>query len=201
MGVGAKGLRRRLRRALRALRPAPVPGSGELVAIDLETSSLDVGSAVILSIAAVPVRGRRVMLSERFERTVCAAGPIDREAVKFHRLRPVDVAHGVSASQAAGEFVAWLASRPVIGYCTGFDCAMLERTLRAAGQDSFDADCYDLRDLYRRTALRRNPDDAPAQSLDAMLLALGVPVFARHTALGDATGVALAFLALRGHER
>lgn len=187
---------RGLRRWWRSLASASPYEEPELVSLDLETSSLDVATASILSIAAVPVRGRRVVLSERFERVVRGAAPVDREAVKYHRLRPMDVEHGLAPVEAAAEFRAWLGERPLLGYCIGFDCTMLEQALQGTG-GLLEGRRYDLRELYRRRVLQRNPDAAPPQALDAILGALAVPVAGRHTALGDATAVGLAFLGLK----
>jgi len=180
----------------RALRPPAVPTAGEIVSLDLETSSLDLRTAAILSIAAVPIRDRRILLSEGFERKVAGDAPVDREAVKYHRLRPVDVAEGSTAVDAAADFVAWLGDRPLIGYCTGFDCAMLDRVLREGGHVGFEPERFDVRDLYRRAILRSNPEDSPPRALDEMLARLGVPLMARHTARGDAAAVAMAYLLL-----
>jgi len=194
-------LRRGARSLWRALRLSVVPEAGEIVSLDLETSSLDPKTAVILSIAAVPIRDQRILLSEAFERKVASDAPVDREAVKYHRLRPVDVAQGATAVDAAADFVAWLGGRPVIGYCTGFDCAMLDRVLREGGHDGFEPDRFDLRDLYRRAMLRSNPEDSPPRALDEILVRLGVPMVARHTARGDATAVAIAYLLLSKDRR
>lgn len=188
---------RALRRWWRSLASVSPYDEAELVSLDLETSSLDPRTAEILSIAAVPVRGRRVVLSERFERIVRAAAPVDREAVKYHRLRPADVEHGLPPQQAATEFVDWLGERPLLGYCIGFDCRMLERALQWAGGGMLDGRRYDIREIYRRRMLHRNPDDTPSQALDGILAALDVPTAGRHTAVGDATAVALAFLRLK----
>jgi DNA polymerase-3 subunit epsilon len=191
--VNLRGLRRWWR-SLASVSPFDEP---ELVSLDLETTSLDPKSAEILSIAAVPVRGRQVILSERFERMVRTNAAIDREAVKYHRLLPSDVEHGVPAQQAVTEFVAWLGERPLLGYCIGFDCMMLERAAQWAGGGLLDGRRFDIREIYRRRMLQRNPDDHPSQALDAILAALDVPTVGRHTAVGDATAVAVAFLALK----
>ncbi len=191
--MSLRGLRRWWR-SLASVSPYDEP---ELVSLDLETSSLDPKSAVILSIAAVPVRGRRVILSERFERIVRGGAAVDREAVKYHRLLPADVEHGLPPQQAVAEFVAWLGERPLLGYCIGFDCTMLERTAQWAGGGLLDVRRFDIREIYRRRMLQRNPDGHPAQALDEILAALDVPPVGRHTATGDATAVALAFLALK----
>lgn len=191
--MNLRGLRRWWR-SLASVSPYEEP---ELVSLDLETSSLDPRSAEILSIAAVPVRGRQVMLSERFERIVCGSAAVDREAVKYHRLLPTDVEHGVPPRQAVTEFIAWLGERPLLGYCIGFDCMMLERAAQWAGGGLLDGRRFDIREIYRRRMLQRNPDDHPSQALDEILTALEVPPVGRHTAVGDATAVALAFLALK----
>jgi DNA polymerase-3 subunit epsilon len=189
-------LRRGVRRLWRALQPPAIPKAGEIVSLDLETSSLEPKTAAILSIAAVPIRDRRILLSEAYERKVAGDAPVDPEAVKYHRLRPVDVAQGVTAVDAVADFVSWLGDRPVIGYCTSFDCAILDRVLREHGRSGFEPDRFDVRDLYRRAILRRNPEDSPPRALDEMLARLGVPMVARHTARGDATAVAMAYLLL-----
>jgi DNA polymerase-3 subunit epsilon len=191
--VNLRGLRRWWR-SLASVSPYDEP---ELVSLDLETTSLDPKSAEILSIAAVPVRGRQVILSERFERMVRTNAAIDREAVKYHRLLPSDVEHGVPPQQAVTEFVAWLGERPLLGYCIGFDCLMLERAAQWAGGGLLDGRRFDIREVYRRRMLQRNPDDHPSQALDEILAALEVPPVGRHTAVGDATAVALAFLVLK----
>jgi DNA polymerase-3 subunit epsilon len=191
--VSLRGLRRWWR-SLASVSPYDEP---ELVSLDLETTSLDPKSAEILSIAAVPVRGRQVILSERFERMVRTNAAIDREAVKYHRLLPSDVEHGVPPQQAVTEFVAWLGERPLLGYCIGFDCMMLERAAQWAGGGLLDGRRFDIREIYRRRMLQRNPDDHPSQALDDILAALDVPAVGRHTAVGDATAVAVAFLTLK----
>ena len=56
--MNLRGLRRWWR-SLASVSPYDEP---ELVSLDLETSSLDPKTAEILSIAAVPVRGRQVVL-------------------------------------------------------------------------------------------------------------------------------------------
>jgi DNA polymerase-3 subunit epsilon len=191
--VNLRGLRRWWR-SLASVSPYDEP---ELVSLDLETSSLDQKSAEILSIAAVPVRGRQVILSERFERIVRTNAAVDHEAVKYHRLLPSDVEHGVPPQQAVTEFVAWLGERPLLGYCIGFDCTMLERAAQWAGGGLLDGRRFDIREIYRRRMLQRNPDDHPSQALDDILAALEVPAVGRHTAVGDATAVAIAFLTLK----
>ena len=59
------------------------PPAGEWVSLDLETTGLDPSSDHILSLAAVPVRHGRVLLSERFERRI---GELAGDAVPAERI-------------------------------------------------------------------------------------------------------------------
>src|ERR687894_2439660 len=70
-------------------RPGP---EGEAVSLDCETTGLDPRADDVLSVAAVRIKGNRILLSERFEATV---RPEDARAssaaIKVHRLRERDV--------------------------------------------------------------------------------------------------------------
>ncbi|HSN73268.1 MAG TPA: exonuclease domain-containing protein, partial [Steroidobacteraceae bacterium] len=116
-----------LRRLRRLFASGIPPEDAEIVCLDLETSHLDHRSAEALTIGAVPVRDRRVVMSERFEATFSADASTDLEAVKFHRLRPTDLAAGEPVKDVLARFVEWLAGRPLLGYCIAFDRAVLDR--------------------------------------------------------------------------
>ena len=66
----------------------------EVVAIDCETTGLNVRTDDIITIAAIKIRGNRIMTSERFEAAVRPDASMQAEAIKVHRLRQVDVAQG-----------------------------------------------------------------------------------------------------------
>lgn len=173
------------------------PEDVELVALDVETTGLDPKSAEVLTIGAVPLRGRRVILSDRFEAVLKREGPTHAGSVRIHRLRAMDLDHGVPPAEALGRFREWLGSRPIIGYCVDFDRAVLDRGLRAGGLPALDVAAYDLRSLHRMKSRREVEDHAGLADLDAILADAGVPPLARHTAIGDAVATALAYLALR----
>ena len=69
-------------------RPGP---EGEAVSLDCETTGLDPRTDDVVAVAAVRIRGDRILLSERFEATV---RPEDArsssDAIKIHRLRERD---------------------------------------------------------------------------------------------------------------
>lgn len=190
-----------LRRLLDRVVPAGLrgwpPEDAELVALDVETTGLDPRSADVLSIGAVPIRGRRVLLSDRFEAVLRRDAPTHAGSVRIHRLRAMDLEHGLPPGEALGRFREWLAGRPVLGYCVEFDRAVLDRALRAGGLSALDAAAYDLRTLHRLKSRREVEDHSGLADLDAILADAGIPPLARHTAIGDAVATALAYLALR----
>ena len=173
------------------------PEDVELVALDVETTGLDPKCAEVLSIGAVPLRGRRVILSDRFEAVLRRDGPTHVGSVRIHRLRAMDLDHGLPPGEALGRFYEWLGSRPVLGYCVNFDRAVLDRGLRRDGMPALDVAAYDLRSLHRMKSRREVEDHSGLADLDAILADARIPPLARHTAVGDAVATALAYLALR----
>jgi DNA polymerase-3 subunit epsilon len=173
------------------------PPGDEVVSLDLETTGLDPVCDRILRLAAVPVRGTRVMLSERFERWVSPGRGFDIASMRHHRILPGDVADADDEITVVREFLAWLGSRPVLGYCVGFDIAMLDRSVRAIAGFPLPHPRIDLAAVDFAHQQRVRPEAAQRRDLDAILAAAGIPAIGRHDALADATTTALAWLALR----
>ncbi len=190
-----------LRRLLGRLVPAGLrgwpPEDADLVALDVETTGLDPRTAEVISIGAVPVTGRRVLISDRFEALLRRDGPTHADSVRIHRLRAMDLEQGLPPREALGRFRDWLGDRPLLGYCVDFDRAVLDRALRAGGLPVLGVAAYDLRNLHRLWSRREVDDHSGFADLDAILADAGIPPLARHTATGDAAATALAYLALR----
>ena len=79
----------------------------------------------------------------------------------------------------------------------GVDLAMLEGPTRVVMGFPLPNRRAELGQAWLEHQHLANPGARPDLSLDAIATALGVPVLARHTALGDATTVALCWLALQ----
>ena len=172
------------------------PPAGEWVSLDLETTGLDPARDHILSLAAVPVRDGRVWLSERFERRVHTARAFGIESIRHHRITPDEASAGEPVVEVVREFLHWLGGRRLLGYNLGFDLDMLAPHVRALAGFDLPNPTVDLADAVAAAQRRQRPD-APV-NLDLVHIAnrLGVPMIGRHTALGDATTVALCWLAL-----
>ena len=67
----------------------------EVVAIDCETTGLKVRVDDIITVAAIKIRGNRILTSEHFEAAVRPDAAMRAEAIKAHRLRQADVVAAV----------------------------------------------------------------------------------------------------------
>ena len=180
------------------LRPAP---PGEWVSLDLETTGLDPRRDHILSLAAVPVRGGRVLTSERFERRIRADRSFGIESIRHHRITPDEAAEGVAVTGAVRDFLHWLEGRTLLGYHLGFDLAMLSPHVRALTGFGLPNPRVDLADAFAARQRRAQPNAPPNLDFRHIADSLGVPVLARHSALGDAVTVGLCWLALQAPHR
>lgn len=173
------------------------PPEGEWVSLDLETTGMNPASDHILSLAAVPLREGKVLLSERFTRRIRPERGFDIESIRHHHITPEEAAQGVSVTQAVREFLAWLGARTLLGYYLDFDLRMLNPHVRNICGFSLPNRQQDLADRVLAEQRRRSPDVPPNLDFAYIAQVLDVPVIGRHTALGDATTVALCWLALQ----
>ena len=189
-------LRRRYRGSEWAALLQPPP-AGEWVSLDLETTGMDPARDHILSLAAVPVRDGRVLLSERFERRIHTARSFGIDSIRHHRITPDEASTGEQITDVVRAFLHWLGSRRLLGYNLGFDLDMLGPHVRAATGFALPNATVDLADEVARRQRQQRPN-APV-NLDFAHIAdtLGVPMVERHSALGDATTVGLCWLALQ----
>ena len=173
------------------------PPAGEWVSLDLETTGMDPARDHILSLAAVPVRDGRVLLSERFERRIHTARSFGIDSIRHHRITPDEASTGEQITDVVREFLHWLGSRRLLGYYLGFDLDMLAPHVRTATGFALPNATVDLADEVARRQRQQRPN-APV-NLDFAHIAdtLGVPMVERHSALGDATTVGLCWLALQ----
>ncbi|MBS3957867.1 MAG: hypothetical protein KGZ52_00495 [Xanthomonadaceae bacterium] len=169
----------------------------EVVSLDLETTGLDPAHDRILRLAAVPVRGNRVLLSERFERWVAPGRSFGIESIRHHRILPGDLADAEAVPAVVADFLHWLGPRPLLGYCIAFDIAMLDPWVRALAGFPLPHRRIDLAAVHLAHLERTRPERAQRGNLDAILADTGVPALNRHDALADATATALAWRVLR----
>ena len=173
------------------------PPPDEAVAIDCETTGLNSRRDDIITIAAVRIRGSQILTSERFEATVKPQARMQADAVKVHSPREQDVAGGRGIEEVLPEFLAFIGSRPLVGYCLEFDVAMINRRLRRMLGVELPNPRIEVSRLYYE---RKYGDAHPCAEVDlhfAKILAdLGLPALDQHNAFSDALMTAMIYVKL-----
>ena len=181
---------------------APAPPD-EWVAIDCETTGLNVKTDDIIAIGAVRICGNRILTSERLELLVRPdKSRLSADSVRIHRLRGQDLAQGLDADAAMVKLMHFIGSRPLVGYYLAFDVAMIDRVLfpllgMGLPQPKIEVSAlyYDLK--FKQLAAHERDGSAIDLRFDSLMRDLGLPLWPAHDALNDAVMAALAFLKLR----
>lgn len=179
------------------------PPPDEWVALDCETTGLNVRSDEIIAIGAVRICGNRILTSERLELLVRPEKGVSAESVRVHRLREADVAGGLPVEQAVRRLMHFIGSRPLVGYYLEFDVAMLNRAIWPILGQGLPQPKIEVSALYYDHKFRQLPpyrQQANADidlRFDTLMRDLGLPQRDAHDALNDAVMAALAFLKLR----
>jgi len=173
----------------------------EMVVIDTETTGLDTRSAELVSIAAVRVRGDRILTSDSLDLRLRRPDSLTGDSIRIHGLRGMDLDNGESLDAALERLLDFVGNRPLVGWYLGFDLAILNRELRPRFGFELPNATVDVAQLWRRRLRRRHPEIDGQPRFERVAERLGVPVMGRHTALGDAVTTALMFLRLeRGQD-
>ena len=195
-------LRRRLADPAYAFLFDPPP-PGEWVALDCETTGLNVRSDEIIAIGAVRIAGNRILTSQRLELLVRPDKAISPASVRIHRLRERDVAQGLPLAEALHQLLHFVGSRPLVGYYLEFDVAMLNRVLKpllgmGLPQPRIEVSALYYDHKFRQLPPYRQHDNAEIDlRFSTLMNDLGLPRREAHDALNDAVMAALAFVKLR----
>jgi len=178
--------------------PPPVD---EWVALDCETTGLDVHRDKIVSIGAVRIAGNRVLTSQRLELLVRPQRALKAASMRVHLLRERDVAHGIDPAQAMRRLLGFIGSRPLVGYYLEFDVAMLNREIWPLLGVRLPQPKIEVSAMYYDWRNRQLPVHERGGIIDlrfaTMMNTLGLPLRDAHDALNDAVMAALAFIKLR----
>jgi DNA polymerase-3 subunit epsilon len=177
------------------------PPTDEWVALDCETTGLNVHSDEIISIGAVRIAGNRVVTSERLELLVRPSRRISVESVRVHGLREQDVAGGVNPDDAMRALMRFIGSRPLVGYYLEFDVAMIDRAIFPMLGMGLPQPKIEVSSMFYDYKSRQLPPYQHSGNIDlrfaTMMRELDLPQRAAHDALNDAVMAALAFIKLK----
>ena len=178
------------------------PPADEWVALDCETTGLDVRRDRIISIGAVRIVGNRLLTSQRLELLVRPERALDVASMRVHRLRERDLAEGLPPEEAMRQLLQFIGSRPLVGYYLEFDLAMINRAVWPMLGIRLPQPQIEVSALYYDYKNRQLPPHARNGRIDlrfaTLMSDLALPTRDAHDALNDAVMAGLAFLKLRG---
>jgi len=172
--------------------------SGEVVSLDCETTGFDTIADDVISIAAIKIRGTRILTSQAFQAVIRPTTPMDASAIKVHQLREQDLAHAKPMRKVLPDFLRFIGSRPLVGYWIAFDVRMLNKYLFNMLNIHLPNMRIDVSELYYDRKYRNAP---PGSAIDlryaSILSDLGLPSLPQHDALNDALGAAQIYVILK----
>jgi DNA polymerase III subunit epsilon len=164
------------------------------VVVDVETTGLDPARDEVVSFAAVPIEGGRVIAQQTVRGLVRPTAPPPAATIEIHGLRAADLASAPPPEEALAPLAAALRGRVPIAHV-----AWVERTfLRQVGFRT-PRRMLDTALLWRALCIERGDGDPGLCALAEVARELGLPAHRAHDAEGDALTTAQAFLALATH--
>ena len=177
------------------------PPPDEWVALDCETTGLNVATDQIISIGAVRIVGDRLLTSQRLELLVRPSRPISDASVRVHGLRAQDVANGLDPDDAMMQLMHFIGSRPLVGYYLEFDLAMINRAIFPLLGMGLPQQRFEVSALFYDHQQRQLPPYQQGATIDlrfaTLMRTLDLPLRGAHDALSDAVMAGLAFIKLR----
>ncbi|MGO8955572.1 MAG: 3'-5' exonuclease [Rhodomicrobium sp.] len=178
------------------------PPPGEAVSIDCETTGLNIAKDDIITIAAVRIKGDRILASEAFEVLVRPETKIAPDAMKLHQLREADVEQEKPIRKVLRDLLYFIGSRPLVGYYLEFDIKMLDKHILPFIQIGLPNRPIEVSEMYYE---RKYGNAPPGTVIDLRFISiledLGLPNLGQHNALNDALMTAMMYVVLRDLRR
>ncbi len=161
------------------------------VALDTETTGLDVTEDRVVEVAAVRLDANAEATQNHYSSLVNPGKPIPASSTAIHNITDDEVASAPRFPAVMKELSAWIGKSVVVGYAIGFDLAVLRSEHQRHGMPWTTPRSLDVRHLMQLVQ-----PDLPGESLELAAQWLGVEVGERHRALGDAETAGRIFRAL-----
>lgn len=180
-------------------RPASVPkkspvtllGNMTAVAIDTETTGLDIARDRIIQIGGVRIKSGALNEKDNCNQLLNPGIPIPDLSRNIHGIADEDIRDSPKFAEFVSQFRNWLGASVVIGHSIGFDLAMLRRECDLSGLSWQVPKAIDIRHLVDILS-----PNLPDYSLETLASWQNIQVHDRHDALADAQMTAKVFLAL-----
>jgi DNA polymerase III subunit epsilon len=168
--------------------------SARFVVVDVETTGLDPKRDEIVSFAAVPVEGGRVLAREAVRGLVRPSSPPSGSSIEIHGLRAADLNAAAPPDEALRPLAAALRDRVPVAHA-----AWVERSFLRPHRIGMPRRVLDTALLWRVLCVERGEGDPGSRPLAEVAERLGLPAHRAHEADGDALTTAQVFLALATH--
>lgn len=158
--------------------------------LDTELTSLDSRSNRVLSIGALRMEGRKILLGQQFYRVLNPGVAVPAETVLVHGLRPADITQGESPALAVAELLEFATGTVLVGHFLATDLAALRKEM--PNRDGLRDPAIDTarvrRWLNRRRSGYREDRGHVVEKVDLVSLSrqYGLEVHDVHHALYDA---------------
>lgn len=170
----------------------------EVVVLDCETTGLNPRIDEVIAVAAIVIRGSRIMTSEAYKAIIRADRVPTSESIKVHQLRARDVAEGRPVHEVLPELLRFIGGRPIVGYYVDFDIRMLDKYVLRYIEAKFPNRSIEVSEIYFALKYGGAP---PGTVLDlrfqSILSDLGIPSLEQHDAFNDALMTAMMYVQLR----
>ena len=168
----------------------------DFLAIDLETTGLDVRKDLILSVGYVVLHGPQIHLASARHRVVRIDRSIPEASAVIHQITDDQAARGLELQDVMTELLEVLAGKVMIAHHAAIERGFLGNACRRLWGTGLPVSVVDTQVLARRHFERRQ---IPYKGSDLRLHALGdrynLPRYGAHHALSDALAAAELFLA------
>jgi DNA polymerase-3 subunit epsilon len=175
---------------------------GEIVVLDCETTGLNPRTDEVIAVAAVIIKGHRIMTSSPFRAVIRPDKDPTSTSIKVHRLRAQDVAEGRAMREVLPGLLRFIGGRPIAGYYIDFDIRMLDKYVLHFIEAKLPNPRIEVSSMYY--ALKYSgapPGTVHDLRFASMLTDLGIPSLAQHDAFNDAVMTAMMYVQLRDMQK
>jgi DNA polymerase-3 subunit epsilon len=170
----------------------------EAVSFDCETTGFDPWIDEIVSIAAIPIAGSRIVTSRAYRALVRPEAAMNARSIRVHQLREKDIEQAKPMQEVLPELLHFIGNRPLVGYWIDFDVRMLDKYLIDWLNIHLPNRRIDVSNLYYD---RKYGSAPPGTRVDLTLASirrdLGLPLLQQHDAFNDALTAAQMYLILK----
>ncbi|MET0528519.1 MAG: 3'-5' exonuclease [Microvirga sp.] len=170
----------------------------EVIALDCETTGLNPRIDEVIAVAAIVIRGNRIVTNGAYRAIIRADRIPTSESIKVHRLRARDVAEGRPMHEVLPELLRFIGGRPIVGYYVNFDVRMLDKYVLRYIEAKLPNRRIEVSEFYYALKYGGAPPGAVLDlRFQSILSDLGIPSLAQHDAFNDALMTAMMYVQLR----